>query len=41
MEWIAEKEVQQTALVGIKERFSSVKENFTYLEAAKNETMLY
>lgn len=37
MEWMDEKEVQQTPLVGIKERFSSLKENSAYLEAAKNE----
>lgn len=40
MEWMDEKEVQQTPLVGIKERFSSLKENSTYLEAAKNGVML-
>lgn len=40
MEWMDEKEVQQTLLVGIKEQFSSLKENSTYLEAAKNGEML-
>lgn len=40
MEWMAEKEVQQTPLVGIKERFSSLKENSAYLEATKNGAML-
>lgn len=40
MEWMDEKEVQQTSLVGIKERFCSLKENSAYLEAAKNGAML-
>lgn len=40
MEWMDEKEVQQTPLVGIKEGFSSWKENSTYLEVAKNGAIL-
>ena len=32
--------MQQTPLAGIGERFSSLKENSTYLEAAKNGAVL-
>lgn len=35
-EWVDEKEAQQTPIIGVKERFSSLKENCMYLEAAKN-----
>lgn len=40
MEWVDEKEVQLTPLVGIGEGFSSLKENSTYLEAAKEGAVL-
>lgn len=40
MEWMDEKEVQQIPLVGTKERFSSLKENSTYVAAAKNGAMM-
>lgn len=35
-EWVDEKEAQQTLIIGVKERFSSLKENCMSLEAAKN-----
>lgn len=35
-EWVDEKEAQQTPIIGVKERFSSLKENCMYIEAAKN-----
>lgn len=40
MEWVDEKEAQQTPIIGVRERFSSLKENSIYLEAAKNVTIL-
>lgn len=31
-EWVDEKEAQQTPIIGVKERFSSLKENCMYIE---------